>query len=106
MVINTLKIQAQSYSFRPKQSYPTVGFYTCLYSYIQHTEAKQTILYHLNTTFEGTAIENQLCPRNILFLQVTTYRCYQALCVPCSKANVMVGWSHTSLGPKYWIGPG
>ena len=24
----------------------------------------------------------------------------------CSSLRVMVGWSHTSVGPKYWIGPG
>lgn len=24
----------------------------------------------------------------------------------CSKANVLVHWSQTSVGPKYWMGPG
>ena len=26
--------------------------------------------------------------------------------LPCSSCRVLVGWSQTSLGPKYWIGPG
>lgn len=26
--------------------------------------------------------------------------------LPCSSFKVMVHWSHTSVGPKYWIGPG
>ena len=25
---------------------------------------------------------------------------------PCSNCNVLVAWSQTSVGPKYWIGPG
>ena len=24
----------------------------------------------------------------------------------CSSCRVLVGWSQTSVGPKYWIGPG
>lgn len=30
--------------------------------------------------------------------------CYYYLA--CSNCNVLVGSSHTSVGPKYWIGPG
>ena len=26
--------------------------------------------------------------------------------LPCSSCKVLVGWSQTSVGPKYWIGPG
>ena len=32
-------------------------------------------------------------------LRITNYHA-------CSKASVLVHWSHTSLGPQYWIGPG
>ena len=24
----------------------------------------------------------------------------------CSSCSVLVGWSQTSVGPKYWMGPG
>ena len=39
-----------------------------------------------------------------LFTLVAIVDRYYFAC--CSKARVLVGWSHTSDGPKYWIGPG
>ena len=39
------------------------------------------------------------------FLSVLAFAilsCY----LPCSRASVTVVWSQTSLGPKYWMGPG
>ena len=38
------------------------------------------------------------CP----WLLVFSCECYLA----CSSCRVLVGWSHTSVGPKYWMGPG
>ena len=34
-------------------------------------------------------------------------RCYGLFTyLACSSCKVLVGWSQTSVGPKYWIGPG
>ena len=32
--------------------------------------------------------------------------CAERYLLMCSFLRVIEGWSHTSVGPKYWIGPG
>lgn len=57
----------------------------------------------LHIHIEGATIESA-APSEEKIIQIVSLP--YALCAPCSNANVMVDWSHTSLGPKYWIGPG
>ena len=41
-------------------------------------------------------------PRHVLSSADDGFCCFQA----CSSCSVLVVWSQTSVGPKYWIGPG
>ena len=55
-----------------------------------------------------TAGGSSLLPSAVLFF-IVLFNCHQAFMVnylACSRARVAVVWSHTSEGPKYWMGPG
>ena len=74
--------------------------------------ASQLLWYKLIALFnrcgwqEWIAVDNQRLMSVMQIKREATFIEIRKNYFPCSNCNVLVAWSQTSVGPKYWIGPG